>query len=100
MVPLKTILENTEKGSNTQLLKSMSFSVFNMCSWNLVHTVMGRSLTGFGPASAADRLLKKKEVHIFDIFILYMSIINIIVFLKTSAGGMFSIKKILREIYT
>ncbi|XP_033748042.1 LOW QUALITY PROTEIN: mediator of RNA polymerase II transcription subunit 13-like [Pecten maximus] len=63
MVPLKTILENTEKGSNTQLLKSMSFSVFNMCGWNLVHTVMGRSLTGFGPAAAADRLLKKKEVE-------------------------------------
>ena len=62
IVPLKTIMNVTEKGSNFQQLKSLCFSVFSMCRWNLNHNVVGKSLTGFGPASSADKLIRKKEV--------------------------------------
>ena len=56
------MLDSAEKGCNIQQLKSISFSVFTTCRWNLSHTILGRSLTGFGPAAAAELFLKKKEV--------------------------------------
>ncbi|KAK3084678.1 hypothetical protein FSP39_017312 [Pinctada imbricata] len=61
ILPLATILESTEKGSNSNLLKSISFSIFSTCRWNLTHTVVGKNLTGFGPAAAAEVFLRKKE---------------------------------------
>lgn len=61
IIPLHTVLESTERGSNMQQLKAISFSVFTACRWISSHNVLGRSLTGFGPASAADLFLKKKE---------------------------------------
>jgi len=57
-------LECTEGGCNIQQLKAISFSVFTTCRWNSSHTVIGRSLTGFGPAAAAELFLKKKEVGV------------------------------------
>jgi mediator of RNA polymerase II transcription subunit 13 len=64
IIPLSTILESTEKGSNMHTLQSISFSVFSMCRWNLAHTITGRHLTGFGPAAAGEIFLRKKEVCI------------------------------------
>lgn len=61
IIPLHTVLESTEGGSNIQQLKSLSFSVFTTCRWNSSHTILGRSLTGFGPAAAAELFLKKKD---------------------------------------
>lgn len=59
-------MENTEQGSNFQLLKSISFSVFTTCRWNLSHSILGKSLTGFGPAAASQVYLnKKRDVSIY-----------------------------------
>lgn len=63
IIPLSTILETMEKGFNMQTLQSICFSVFSMCRWNLAHSILGRHLTGFGPAAAAEIFLRKKEVH-------------------------------------
>lgn len=57
------ILDKQEPGAEMQHLKSMAFSVFTMCRWNLSHTIPGRSLTGMGPAAAADHFLKNKGVR-------------------------------------
>ncbi|XP_046361472.2 mediator of RNA polymerase II transcription subunit 13-like isoform X2 [Haliotis rufescens] len=61
VVPLKTILGYKESNTQFQTLKSVAFSVFTNCRWNLTHTIMGRPLTGFGSAAAAEQFLKKKE---------------------------------------
>lgn len=61
IIPLSTILETMEKGFNMQTLQSICFSVFSMCRWNLAHSILGRHLTGFGPAAAAEIFLRKKE---------------------------------------
>ncbi|ESO97898.1 hypothetical protein LOTGIDRAFT_153005 [Lottia gigantea] len=63
IVPLKTITGHKENRNQFQALKSMAFSVFTTCRWNLSHTIMGRSLTGFGPAAAAQLLQKRKETE-------------------------------------
>ncbi|XP_050408100.1 mediator of RNA polymerase II transcription subunit 13 isoform X3 [Patella vulgata] len=62
IIPLKTILGHKENSGQFQSLKSIAFSIFTTCRWNLSHTIMGRSLTGFGPAAAAEVIVKRKEV--------------------------------------
>ncbi|RUS84802.1 hypothetical protein EGW08_007417 [Elysia chlorotica] len=62
LVPLRTILEHKETATKLQTLKSIAFSVFTSCKWNLSHAITGRPLTGFGPAAAAEHYLKRKEV--------------------------------------
>lgn len=61
IIPLETVIDQKESGSQYQMLKSLAFSVFTACRWNLMHTVLGRSLTGFGPAAEAELFLKQKE---------------------------------------
>ena len=61
IVPLQTIIDVRESGSQYQDLKNLAFSVFTSCRWNLTNNIMGRSLTGFGPAAAAELLLKRSE---------------------------------------
>lgn len=61
IVPLQTIIDNKENRSQYQYLKNLAFSVFSSCRWNLTHNILGRSLTGFGPAAAAEILLKHNE---------------------------------------
>lgn len=61
IIPVQTIIDARESNKQFQLLKNIAFSVFTSCRWNLSHSVLGRSLTGFGPAAAADVHLKRKE---------------------------------------
>ena len=70
IIPLSTIMETMEKGSNMQTLQSICFSVFSMCRWNLAHSILGRHLTGFGPAAAAEAFLRKKEVCCGDSWVI------------------------------
>ncbi|XP_025089778.1 mediator of RNA polymerase II transcription subunit 13-like isoform X2 [Pomacea canaliculata] len=60
VVPMKAILDHRESSAQSQSLKSLAFSVFTSCRWNLTHAIMGRSLTGFGPAASAEQFLKNK----------------------------------------
>lgn len=62
VVPLKTILDHQESSAQHQALKSLAFSVFTSCRWNLTHSIVGRSMTGFGPAAGAELFLKNKVV--------------------------------------
>jgi mediator of RNA polymerase II transcription subunit 13 len=62
VVPLKTVLDHQEGSAQGQALKVFAFSVFTACRWSLNHGILGRSLTGFGPASSADLFLKNKTV--------------------------------------
>lgn len=57
VVPLQSILDFRES-SSSQYLKTLAMSVYTQCRRQVTHTIMGRSLTGFGPASSADILLK------------------------------------------
>lgn len=61
IIPVQSIIEAKENNGQFQLLKNIAFSVYTSCRWNLTHSVLGRSLTGFGPAAAAEVLLKKKD---------------------------------------
>ncbi|XP_076473040.1 mediator of RNA polymerase II transcription subunit 13-like [Babylonia areolata] len=60
VVPLSTIIDHKEGSAQTQALKSLAFSVFTACRWNLTHNLSGRSLTGFGPCAGAELFLKTK----------------------------------------
>ncbi|XP_076453407.1 mediator of RNA polymerase II transcription subunit 13-like [Babylonia areolata] len=71
VVPLKTIMDHEDSSAKTQALKSLAFSVFTSCRWNLAHTIAGRSLTGFGPAAAADVFLKSKPAEAGSVWRLY-----------------------------
>ncbi|CAL1546108.1 unnamed protein product [Lymnaea stagnalis] len=68
LVPLRTILEHKDSANKLQTLKSVAFSVFTSCKWNLGHSIMGRSLTGFGPAAAAEQYLKRKGPESFKLY--------------------------------
>jgi len=68
VVPLKTILDHQESSAQHQALKSLAFSVFTSCRWNLTHSIVGRSMTGFGPAAGAELFLKNKAVSDWDEF--------------------------------
>ncbi len=57
VVPVQHILDFRENPM-MQYLKTLSMSVYTQCRRQLAYTIMGRSLTGFGPASAAEQLLK------------------------------------------
>ncbi|XP_055863166.1 mediator of RNA polymerase II transcription subunit 13-like isoform X2 [Biomphalaria glabrata] len=70
LVPLRTILEHKDSANKLQTLKSIAFSVFTSCKWNIGYSIMGRSLTGFGPAAAAEQFLKRKG-NISDTMKLY-----------------------------
>ncbi|KAK7088057.1 mediator of RNA polymerase II transcription subunit 13-like isoform X2 [Littorina saxatilis] len=63
VVPMKTILDHQESSAQHQALKSLAFSVFTSCRWNLAHTITARSLTGFGPAAGAEIFLKSKPAE-------------------------------------
>lgn len=60
VVPMKTILDHRESSAQSQALKNLAFSVFTSCRWNQLHSIIGRSLTGFGPAAAAELFVKNK----------------------------------------
>ncbi|KAL8613177.1 hypothetical protein ACOMHN_042986 [Nucella lapillus] len=60
VVPLNTIVDHRESSAQTQALKSLAFSVFTACRWNLTHNIAGRSLTGFGPCAGAELFLKNR----------------------------------------
>ncbi|KAH3888561.1 hypothetical protein DPMN_012599, partial [Dreissena polymorpha] len=60
ILPVQSIIDAKEGNNQFQLLKNIAFSVFTSCRLNLSHNVMGRSLTGFGPAAAAEQFLKRK----------------------------------------
>ncbi|WAR03620.1 MED13-like protein, partial [Mya arenaria] len=60
IIPVQTIIDAKESAMQFQLLKNIAFSVFTSCRWNLSHTILGRSLTGFGPAAGADIILKRQ----------------------------------------
>ncbi|XP_074640708.1 mediator of RNA polymerase II transcription subunit 13-like [Tubulanus polymorphus] len=62
IIPLQTILDKTTADTQLQLLKSLAFSVFTQSKRLLVHQMVGRSLTGFGPISGGDEFLKSKEL--------------------------------------
>lgn len=40
-------------------MKSLCFSVYSACCRTLKHSTLGRTLTGFGPAASANKLIKK-----------------------------------------
>lgn len=70
---MKAILDHRESSAQSQSLKSLAFSVFTSCRWNLTHAIMGRSLTGFGPAASAEQFLKNKVVGMcFGCFLLFL----------------------------
>ena len=64
LVPLSAVQDHRFTSASTQVLKSMAFSVYTACRLPLRHTVQARSLTGFGPASAADLFLRSKRVSV------------------------------------
>ena len=56
IVPQQTITDFIPFGSRSQFFKNLSFSVYSGCRRSLALAPPGRSLTGFGPASSADKL--------------------------------------------
>lgn len=64
IIPLESILEQTAEENHckqTDRLKSLAFSVFAQCRRTLIHQSTVKSLTGFGPAAAAELFLKAKD---------------------------------------
>ncbi|XP_013416581.1 mediator of RNA polymerase II transcription subunit 13-like isoform X2 [Lingula anatina] len=59
ILPLQTILDRSGDCNHMQHMKSMAFSIFSQCRQALTHTVVGRTLTGFGPAAAAEAICKR-----------------------------------------
>lgn len=70
IIPLESILEQTtedDRCKQTDRLKSLAFSVFAQCRRTLLHQSTVKSLTGFGPAAAAEVFLKRKDVCWLDV---------------------------------
>jgi len=59
IIPVQTIIDTKDRLDQFQLLKNIAFSVYTSCRLNITHSVLGRSLTGFGPAAGAEAFLKK-----------------------------------------
>ena len=62
-------MEHREASSKTQLLKSVAFSTFTSSMWSLGYSIMGRPLTGFGPAAAAEVILRRRAVSHVSYFL-------------------------------
>jgi len=45
-------------------IRALSLNVYSQCRRHLVHQNAAKTLTGFGPAAAADIFLKKKDVSV------------------------------------
>jgi len=56
IVPQQTITDFIPFGSRSQFFKNLSFSVYSGCRRSLTLSLPGRSLTGFGPASSAEKV--------------------------------------------
>jgi len=56
IVPQQAITDFIPFGSRSQFFKNLSFSVYANCRRSLALALPGRSLTGFGPASSAERV--------------------------------------------
>ncbi|GAB6029834.1 hypothetical protein CHUAL_005543 [Chamberlinius hualienensis] len=64
IIPLESILEQTteeDRSKHTAKLKSLAFAVYSQCRRTLAHQSTVKSLTGFGPAAAAEKFLKSKD---------------------------------------
>lgn len=57
VIPLQAILDFKEH-RESQFLKQLCMSVYTQCRRAVPHQILGRSLTGFGPAAAAEEMLK------------------------------------------
>ena len=57
-MPLQSVLRYREL-ENAQILKNLSLAVYTQCRRYISQTVIGKSMTGFGPAAAAVEILKK-----------------------------------------
>lgn len=55
-MPQQTITDFIPLGSRSQFFKNLSFSVYSSCRRSLSLALPGRSLTGFGPASLAEKV--------------------------------------------
>lgn len=56
IVPQQTITDFIPFGSRSQFFKNLSFSVYSSCRRSMSLALPGRSLTGFGPASSAEKV--------------------------------------------
>ena len=56
IVPQHTITDFIPFGRRSQFFKNLSFSVYSNCRRSLSLSLPGRSLTGFGPASSAEKV--------------------------------------------
>ena len=57
VIPLQTILDFHEH-RESQYIKQLCMSVYTQCRRTVPHQILGRSLTGFGPAAQAEEMLK------------------------------------------
>ena len=51
--------EDTGGSGGGGVLRSLAMALYSQCRRVLSHTVVGKSMTGFGPAAAAASLLQK-----------------------------------------
>ena len=68
IVPLQTIMDHVNNPEQSSMMRTMAFSVFTQCGRNILHQVTARHLTGFGPAAAAEKLLKERGDTPYRIF--------------------------------
>ena len=61
IVPQQVLLDFTEH-INSQYLRNLCFSVYTGCRRIINQKIPGRTLTGFGPASIAEKILRSQNV--------------------------------------
>ena len=57
IIPLQTVLDFRKSPLSSSMI-SLAMSVYTQCRRVVDHEIPGRSLTGFGPAAAAELILK------------------------------------------
>ena len=62
IIPQSLIVDH-QSPSKMQHVKNLCMSVYTQSRRLLMHAIPGRSLTGFGPAAAAEKVLKGKQVR-------------------------------------
>ena len=67
VIPLQTILDFHEH-RESQFIKQLCMSVYTQCRRTVPHQILGRSLTGFGPAATAEEILKTDKNLVCAIF--------------------------------
>ena len=66
IIPLESLLEYRESG-RSEPLRSLAMSVHAQCRRVIMHNVIGRTLTGFGPAATAQDKVLQSEVTSFQL---------------------------------